>query len=101
MWVLLDSSDDVAMRSWRQFGLLSSVGYVRYNNSRDIHSRILGGLQELEPLWNDIAHPVMPPSTANSIFYMPLNHVTEASRALNRRLEGGAPGMATHFRGSF
>lgn len=86
--VLLDSSDEVAIRSWRQFGLLSSIGYVRYNNSTEIHSRILSGLQELEPVWKDIANPTLPPPMARSIFYMPLNHVTDASRTLTRRLEG-------------
>jgi hypothetical protein len=86
-WVLLDTSDEDARRLWNQFGLLSSVGYIEYTNSTEIRSRILGGLRQSQPLWDDIVSASLPPAIAQSIFYMPLNHVTEASRTLTRRLE--------------
>ena len=90
VWVLLDTTDTEALRKWHQFGLLSSVGYVGYTHSGDIQSRILGGLSQLHPLWDDLAHPTLPIQHARTIFYMPLNHATDASRTLTRRLDAVA-----------
>jgi hypothetical protein len=87
VWVLLDSTDDDTARRWNAFGLLGAVGYVGYANSADIRSRVLGGLSQLRPLWDDVASPNLPIELAQSIFYMPLNHATDASRTLTRRLE--------------
>lgn len=90
VWALLDTTDAEALRRWNQFGLLSSVGYVGYTHSGDIQSRILGGLSELHPLWDDLVHPTLPIQHARTIFYMPLNHATDASRILTRRLDSAA-----------
>jgi hypothetical protein len=90
VWILLDTTDTEAHRKWNQFGLLSSVGYVGYTHSGDIQSRILGGLSQLHPLWDDVAHPTLPIQHARTIFYMPLNHATDASRTLTRRLDAAA-----------
>ncbi len=90
VWILLDTTDTEAHRKWNQFGLLGSVGYVGYTHSGDIQSRILGGLSELHPLWDDLAHPTLPIQHARTIFYMPLNHATDASRTLTRRLDAAA-----------
>jgi hypothetical protein len=89
-WLLLDTTDAEARRRWHQFGLLGSVGYVGYTHSGDIQSRILGGLSQLRPLWDDLAHPTLPIQNARTIFYMPLNHATDASRTLTRRLDAAA-----------
>jgi hypothetical protein len=90
VWALLDTTDTEAMRNWHQFGLLASVGYVGYTHSGDIQSRILGGLSELTPLWDDLTHPALPLQNSKTIFYMPLLHATDASRLLTRRLDGAA-----------
>jgi hypothetical protein len=90
VWALLDTTDAEAQRKWNQFGLLGSVGYVGYTHSGDIQSRILGGLSELHPLWEDVVHPTLPIQHARTIFYMPLNHATDASRTLTRRLDAAA-----------
>jgi hypothetical protein len=87
VWVLLDSTDTEAQRRWKQFGLLATVGYVSYTNSSEILSRILSGLPQIKPLWDDIANAALPIRLAQSIFYMPLNHATDASRTLTRRIE--------------
>jgi hypothetical protein len=89
-WVLLDTTDTEAQRRWNQFGLLASIGYVGYTHSGDIQSRILSGLSELHPLWDDLAHPTLPIQNPRMIFYMPLNHATDASRTLTRRLDAVA-----------
>jgi hypothetical protein len=88
--ILLDTTDAEAQKRWHQFGLLGSVGYVGYTHSGDIQSRILGGLSQLLPLWDDLAHPTLPIQHARTIFYMPLNHATDASRTLTRRLDAAA-----------
>jgi hypothetical protein len=90
VWALLDTSDADAQHKWHQFGLLGTVGYVGYTHSGDIQSRILGGLSELRPLWEDLVHPTLPIQHARTIFYMPLNHATDASRTLTRRLDAAA-----------
>lgn len=86
-WILLDSTDTEALWRWKQFGLLATVGYLGYTNSGEISSRILGGLPEIKPVWDDIANATLPIRLAQSIFYMPLNHATDASRTLTRRIE--------------
>lgn len=88
--ILLDTTDAEAQRKWHQFGLLASIGYLGYVHSGDIESRILGGLSQLPPLWDDLAHPTLPIQHARTIFYMPLNHATDASRTLTRRLDAAA-----------
>lgn len=90
VWILLDTTDTEAHHKWKQFGLLGSVGYVGYTHSGDIQSRILGGLSQLHPLWDDLVHPTLPIQHAQTIFYMPLNHATDASRTLTRRLDAAA-----------
>jgi hypothetical protein len=90
VYILLDTTDTEAHRKWNQFGLLGSVGYVGYTHSGDIQSRILSGLSQLHPLWDDLAHPTLPIQHARTIFYMPLNHATDASRTLTRRLDAAA-----------
>lgn len=89
-WILLDTTDAEAQRKWHQFGILASVGYVGYTHSGDIRSRIFGGLSELKPLWDDLVHPTLPIQDPRTIFYMPLNHATDASRTLTRRLDAVA-----------
>jgi hypothetical protein len=86
-WILLDNTDTDAKQRWHQFGLLSTVGYVSYTNSAEIASRILNSLPELKPLWVSVANSTLPIKLAQSIFYMPLNHATDASRTLTRRIE--------------
>lgn len=90
VWVLLDTTDADALHKWNQFGLLGSVGYVGYTHSGDIESRILSGISELRPLWDDLAHPTLPMQHGRTIFYMPLIHATDASRTLTRRLDAVA-----------
>lgn len=87
VYVLLDTSDNEAKHRWNQFGLLSSIGYIGYTNSGNIKSRILGAISELQALWGDIVPPTLPIQLPRSIFYLPLNHVTDASRVLTRRLD--------------
>ncbi len=86
--ILLDSTDADAVRLFKQFGLLNQVGFLGYANSLDIRSRLLGSLQGSMPsLWEDLLATTASVSVEHSIFYYPLNHATEASRTLSRRLE--------------
>jgi len=87
--ILLDGTDIEAVRGFKQFGLLNQVGYLSYANSIDIRSKLLGGLQATgTSLWQDLLPTTASAQAEHSIFYYPLNHVTEASRTLSRRLDG-------------
>lgn len=87
--LLVDNSDEDAKSGWKQFGLLAQVGYIGYKNSHEISSRVGGGFLggEVAPLWDDLLSTTMVLEHEHSLFYLPLNHATEASRVLTRRLQ--------------
>ncbi len=87
--ILLDGTDSDAIHNFKQFGLLTQVGYLSYANSMDIRSRLLSSLESSPtPLWQDLFRTTASAHTEHSIFYFPLHHMTEASRTLSRRLDG-------------
>jgi hypothetical protein len=89
IWILLDKTDAEAKAHWRQFRLLSTVGYQGWSNSDDIRTAFLRDQPHLaeSTLYDDIIEPNLNGQVEGALFYLPSFHVTEASKRLGRRLD--------------
>jgi hypothetical protein len=89
IWLLLDTTDAEAKQRWKQFRLLSSVGYVGWVNAEDIKVAFLRDQphQSESTIFDDLIEPNLTPPIGASIFYFPSFHDTEASKELGRRLD--------------
>jgi len=89
IWLLIDKSDREALNRWRQFRLLSTVGYEGWVNSDDIRDAFIRKQPHLveKTLYDDIIEPNLMPGIEGSLFYFPSFHATEASKRIGRRLD--------------
>jgi hypothetical protein len=89
IWLLLDTTDGEAKWRWKQFRLLSSVGYVGWVNAEDIKVAFLRDQphQSESTIFDDLIEPNLTPPIGASIFYFPSFHDTDASKELGRRLD--------------
>jgi Cdc6-like AAA superfamily ATPase len=89
LWFLLDRTDAQARKRWKQYRLLSSVGYSTWTNSNDIYT----AFNQLQPhladstIYDDLIEPNLGDVLGPSIFYVPIFYDTNASRELGRRLD--------------
>ena len=88
VWLLIDDGDARAKDLWKQFQLLTGVGYVAWNNSEDIRSRFLQDTPHLaeRTLFDDLIDPALEPEIGASLFYLPQFHETDCRRAIEQRL---------------
>jgi hypothetical protein len=89
VWLARDTTDEEAAKSWKRFGLLRGVGYLRYTNSAQIAA---GFLEECpyadhETLFDDLIAPNLSESSPTSLFLFKGLYETDASRALTRTIE--------------
>ncbi|TDD64504.1 hypothetical protein E1262_28065 [Jiangella aurantiaca] len=89
IWLLLEEIDREARQRWRQFRLLSAVGYSGWSNSDDIRGAFLreSPHNSNSSLYDDLIEPSLTPEVEGSLFYLPSFHATEASKKLGRRLD--------------
>jgi hypothetical protein len=89
IWLLLDKTDADARKRWKQFQLLSGVGYAGWANVEDIKVAFLRDRPDRTDatLYNDLIEPELEAAIAGSILYVPTYHTTEPSRQVSRRLE--------------
>lgn len=86
VWLLLDTSLDVARSNWRDFGLLRGLGYTPYRNVGDISEafvRDVPPLVETTPFESLLA-PSFEQDPGPSLFVIPSAHDTEPNRQLVR-----------------
>jgi len=88
LWLLRDTSDEDAGRKWKQFGLLTDIGYTSYLNSE----HVFAAFQREAPL-NRIAffersiQPGLTPGSDETLFYAPSAYPNEMARAISDRVE--------------
>ena len=89
IWILIDKTDREALNRWRQFRLLSTVGYQGWANWDDIRDAFVKELpySAEKTLYDDIIEPNLAPQVEGSLFYFPSFQPTEASQRLGRRLD--------------
>jgi hypothetical protein len=86
--ILLDSQDQDAARKWRDFGLLSSVGYTGYKNPDELFARVSAMVADPpNPLWDELAHGMATAVEDGRLVYFPSLKQDEASRRLSRVVE--------------
>jgi uncharacterized membrane protein len=88
VWLLRDTPDEEADRKWRQFGLLTTVGYSTYTNSDQVLAAYMRDLPLTQPrtLFERSIAGVLEPTVVPSIFYIPSAYPTEVGRALTERV---------------
>jgi hypothetical protein len=89
VWILLDRTDTTARDKWRQFELLTGVGYFGWANAEDIRASFIKDRPDLaeKTLYDDLIEPNLPQTTPGSLLYMPSYNTTEPARRIDRRLE--------------
>lgn len=89
LWFLIDATDSTFHRRWKQYRLLSSIGYASWTNSNDIFTSFLQSQPQLaeSTIYDDLIEPNLTPTLGPSIFYVPTFYDTDASRKLGRRLD--------------
>jgi hypothetical protein len=91
IWLLIDKSDAEASTRWARFRLLSSVGYRGWTNSDDIRNLYLADQPHLaeSTIYDQLIEPTLKDNEPRgaAIFYMPMSHSTDASIAVDRRLD--------------
>jgi hypothetical protein len=70
VWILLDTSDDAAMKRWKQFQLLAPIGYTSWTSADDVRARFLELSAHLveATLFEDLIEPQLEPSIPSSTF---------------------------------
>lgn len=88
VWILLDTSDENAVKRWKQFQLLTPVGYVDWTSAEDVRAAFLRDMPHVSDstLFDDLLEPQLEPSVPQSIFYIPSFHATSARRETDRLL---------------
>lgn len=86
----LDTSDAQARQYWKEFGLLTSIGYVPYDaSSETLVAEFLRSRPDLRPdsLWEEILiSGGVGPRKPRTLFYMPLGNRADVGKALDRIL---------------
>jgi hypothetical protein len=74
-----------AMHSWRAFDIFSTIGCIFYDTGSELASKFMTGIKEASErtLWDDVSQ-ALDRTAANSLFYVPTYHTSEAERNLRR-----------------
>ncbi|HYV42827.1 MAG TPA: hypothetical protein VEO02_13635 [Thermoanaerobaculia bacterium] len=88
VWLLRDTTDELAERRWKQVKMLATVGYEAYTNSDDIR---VGFLRERpyagsDTIFESAIAPTLQPALFTSLFYVTSPYNSEAERDLRRRV---------------
>ena len=88
VWVLLDTSDESAVKRWKQFQLLTPVGYVDWTSAEDVRAQFVSEMPHVaeSTLFDDLLEPQLEPAVPRSVFYVPSYHATSARRETDRLL---------------
>lgn len=88
--LMLDPTDTVASRNWKDLGVLSSIGYTPHEGSSEELARRFGDVlphERTDKLWEDLlVAGNAGPREARSIFYMPVGTRGDAGKTLDRTL---------------
>lgn len=89
VWLLIDKTDREAVNRWRQFRLLSTIGYQGWANSDDIRDAFIQHQPHLadNTIYDDLIESSLTPQIEGSLFYYPSLHPTEASKRIGRVLD--------------
>lgn len=90
IWLLIDKTDAEATTRWDRFRLLSGVGYRGWSSSEEIRNLYLTDLPHLveTTVYDQLIEPTLTEEPRGAaIFYMPMSYDTDASIAIDRRLE--------------
>jgi hypothetical protein len=88
IWILLERNDANAVSLWRNFRLLSGVGYAPWDNSDAIVGRFAQERPDIqvEPLWPQLLEGAQP-QDPSAIFFMPALYDSDPNRALARVID--------------
>lgn len=90
IWLLVDTTDEMAVRNWKTLGLLSGVGYSDYqNDSERLHSLFASELSSFgsrEPVWKELTKSFNARPDSRSLFYLPTILRGDAPRYIDRTL---------------
>ena len=91
IWLLFNPSISRARVEWDRFQLLTTVGFVGYNNSRDIVKEFYrqSPHQNLEKNLYDDLWSTGPVSKKDALLYLQCSSTTEASMRIARRVASG------------
>jgi hypothetical protein len=86
----LDTSDGRAQQNWKEFGLLTSIGYIPYESSSEaLVTEFLRSRPDLreDSLWEELLiSGGVGPRKPRTLFYMPLGTRADVGKALDRIL---------------
>jgi hypothetical protein len=87
--LLLDQTDQDAARRWKQFQLLSAVGYDPWSNAEDIKAAFFRARPDhaTGTLYHDLIEAELTPAIPGSLFYLPSYNRTEPARQITRALD--------------
>jgi hypothetical protein len=88
VWLLRDTTDELAERRWKQVKVLASVGYESYANSDEIRIAFLRERPHLSSrtIFDEAIAPSLQPALFDSLLYVTSPHNSEAERDLRRRV---------------
>ncbi|MDQ6945272.1 MAG: hypothetical protein M3256_03140 [Actinomycetota bacterium] len=90
VWLLLDGTDETAVKNWKTFGLLSSIGYFDYQGDSEVLAA--GFLNERpdldarELLWNQLRRDFRFGVDPRTLFFFPTSLRGDAPRQVDREL---------------
>lgn len=89
VWLLRDTTDELADRRWKQVRVLATVGYTPYTNSDDIRVSFLRErpYQGGQTIFEEAIAPSLQPALFASLLYVTSPHNSEAERDLRRRVQ--------------
>jgi hypothetical protein len=90
VWPLLDASEAATKGRWERLGLLSSVGYIPYENSDDIKAAFFRERPDMatSALFEQSVEPILEPGGSPALLYLAGAAENEAGRALRRVVDG-------------
>lgn len=87
IWLTLDGSVSAAYDGWKEFALLSPVGFVKYRNSDELVAQFLAQdpVEKLTPLYDQIIEPKLPvvPEPRKSLLYCATFEPFEAANRID------------------
>lgn len=90
VWLLLDGTDENAVKNWKSFGILSSIGYFNYQGDSELiaagYSKERPDLDGRELLWDHLQKDFRFGVDPRTLFYFPTRLRGDAPRTIDREL---------------
>jgi len=90
IWLIFDTTISESRKKFEQLQILTTVGYEKYCNSKDIESAFYRDQPFLDlerTIYNDSIEPSLEPGEEATLLYLKSRYDTDASRSISKRVE--------------